>query len=153
MTASKQHIESECRKVFGAIPLIRSLTKDGKAEIIAALLRNCRSNEHATQVLREFGEGVHDWHNPIAELVEIAKRTTPQEQPPDGCDKCYEYTNEQTGKSVWAAHIEVVRNGYFCAVRCECPRGKWLEAKDAERRKEQRKVTPMESAGQQKGVA
>ena len=125
MSTNHQYVKIECRKVFSTIPLLNAMPKEGKDEVISALERNCQDDLHVALVLRMFQENVLEWHNPIAELVKIARETAKAEKAPDGCDHCRIDDDAETGEPRW---------GYFVnGARCTCPRGQWLKAKDAER--------------------
>jgi hypothetical protein len=111
-------------------------TEDGKRAVVDALMRHCQSNEHVTQVLLQFLETSRDCKNLIAEVVEIARQTYRDDQPPPGCRRCELGPDERTGEMRWAPHVGVDRDGYSFAVRCPglpgkpCLRGKWFKQRD-----------------------
>ncbi len=141
MNATKEHVKSECNRMFAAIPLIASIDKRGKEAIVDALLRHCQNNEHVTLVLQKFSENVTDWRNPVAELVRIARENGISGLAPAGCDRCALGPDITTGEMRWAAHVSVKRGEYDSSARCpgpdggtECLRGKWLIERDRENR-------------------
>lgn len=107
-----------------------------RREVVDALMRNCQSGEHAETVVTQFLETARDPKNATAELVAIARATATAEQPPAGCERCYLGPDLDTGVVRYAAHVSRTVAGYDVAGRCECVRGRWLAAKDAERRRD-----------------
>jgi hypothetical protein len=145
---TREFVKSECKRVFSAISLLSSLDNAGKAQIIETLMTHCRSAEHVTATLKHFAENSFDLKNPIAGLVASARQTAMPEQPPAGCPECRTEPDPQTAQERWATHVnrEIKSHGAQCAqqrtcdcptisvaVRCSCPRGRWLRQRDAER--------------------
>lgn len=130
MSATEKHITEQCKRL-AAVPVLMPTTTDGKREIREALLRHCQSNEHATATVTAFLENSIECRNIVAELVQIARASRRADDPPPGCDRCWLGPDPYTGEARWAAHVQVNRNGFECAVRCTCERGKWLAAESS----------------------
>jgi hypothetical protein len=127
MKPTKEHVLDQCKRL-AAVPMIEPKTDEGKREVAEALLRNCQSNEHVTQVISAFLENTLDCQNIVAELVRLARITQKTDQPPLGCSQCEIGPDLETGAMQWRAHI-VADGG---AKRCSCRRGQWFAAKDRE---------------------
>jgi hypothetical protein len=124
------HVRDACGKVFASIPLLDAMDKAGKGEIVDALVRHCRSNEHVSLVLRTFQETVFEWKNPIAELVRIAGEIP--DKAPDGCDICEDPAwKHDRGRVRWLKYFYLNDAPGLCT----CARGDWYRAKDAERKR------------------
>src|SRR4051794_3759271 len=139
MKANERNLKDECRRL-SSLPLL--LPADPRAaeaaakEIMRALLRHCQSDEHVSDVITTFLEDQRDWRNPVAELVQIARTTQRADAPQAGCDVCFLGAESNTGEIRWATHVTGERHGYTYAARCNCERGQWLAARDAERQAE-----------------
>jgi hypothetical protein len=127
---TKSFVARECRRAFAAIPLLASLDDAGKLQIVETLLDHCQSDEHVTATLRQFVENALNWHNPVAELVAIARATYRPDRPPPGCPECEIKDPHQID---WVPFVIREVNGRSVGMRCACDRGRWLAARDRER--------------------
>lgn len=95
-----------------ANPALAPQSDEGITEVIDCLMRHCRSEEHAAEVVTEFLDTATDPRNITAELAGIAKRTRVDMNAPMGFPGC-----ELCDYSGWL-HIE--RNGYDFSEACSC---------------------------------
>jgi hypothetical protein len=130
MSATEQCVKEQCKRL-SSLPSLEPKTKEGKREIIDALLRNCQSNLHVGEVITRFLEHEENPYNVIAALIRIAWETRRPDEAPPGCDSCALGPDEFTGEMRWTAWIGKDRSdGISYAVRCCCERGRWLRERD-----------------------
>lgn len=137
---SRTEAQSQARRLQSS-PMLAPQSDEGRKEIVDCLMRNCLDVEHASRTMTHLLDNATDPRNLTAELRAAAEatRNVPQALP-DGCPRCNLEPDPITKAPRWMAHVPGERNGYSCAVRCDCARGRWLARRDQERATQQ----PME---------
>jgi len=110
-----------------AAPALAPKTKAGCDEVIDCLARNCRNEDEARHVITTVLDEIPRCQNLTAEIASIAREIRPPEQLPDGCSAC------EVAPGIWAPFVTRELTGGFGSVRCTCPRGRWLAARDRAR--------------------
>jgi hypothetical protein len=116
-----------CKREMERIPRNLAGGPDNPSDLrgyVDAFERHCANETHAKRVIDSLIETCQ-FYPRIAEIVTMCKAIDPLEGGvlPPGCAKC--------GGEAWVAG-EI--NGHECAMRCDCERGKYLRARDRERR-------------------
>ena len=132
MSLTREEAKQQAKRLT-ACPALMPQSKEGMSEVVDCLMRHCHSQEHASLAMTEFLDKAIDSRNTTAELAAIARQTRQVESFPLGCHRCTLDPDVDTGEPRYLSHVSATRGGYDVAVRCGCPRGRALAAKDAQR--------------------
>ena len=124
MTKPTQAGCGKAARRLSSLPALWPQTKTGQDEIVKALHKYCRSDEHAEAVMSEMLETAIDPKNVIAVLVGIATRPAP-----DTVYRTYEPKQAYDCQECQDTGIRsVARGDYSFGEPCACARGKGRNA-------------------------
>lgn len=124
---SKQAAGSQLARL-SSIPKWLPQAKEGQDEIVKALRKYCKSDQHAEDTMTAFIEGTKECENVVAELIRLATQVVPVEGVilPEGCIEC-------RGRDFVRRSVTLRGVDYEASTRCDCSRGQALLAKDKAR--------------------
>lgn len=131
MKLTREIAQAEAARLQSSVMLCPQ-SKEGRAEIVDCLLRNCQDAEHARRTMTQLLDNALEVKGALtAWIANFARAGLSPEQPPPGCSRCDAGPQWPDGAQGWSAFVSARgRNG---VERCDCERGQWMAAKDADR--------------------